>query len=149
MGINGKQHSFKMRQILIGFLNLFSRGTLSTISKASFFQMTEKCSWGSTLGTLVPMFLLEVEVAWWIPEAIYGSLYLQYDRRNIQCLLFMVMLPETVSAFSAINLQSGSLHFVDSHESTTSALNLFLRIILKQVFKRRQEQGIFLLILEA
>ena len=63
MGIKGKQHSFKMRQILIGFLNLFSKGTLSTISKASSFQMTEKCSCGWTLGTLVPMFLLEVEVA--------------------------------------------------------------------------------------
>lgn len=47
------------------------------------------------------------------------------------------MLLKTVFVISAVNLQSGSLHFVDPHESTTSVLNLFLRIILKEVFKKK------------
>lgn len=38
----------------------------------------------------------------------------------------------TVFTISAINLLSGSLYFVEAHESITSALNLFLRILLKQ-----------------
>lgn len=54
----------------------------------------------------------------------------------------------SIFTISAVDLLSGSLHFVDAHESTTSALNLFLRIILKQVLKRSQEQQTFLLILE-
>lgn len=46
---------------------------------------------------------------------------------------------DSVFAISAVKLLSGSLHFVDTHESTTSALNLFLRIILKQIFKKEDK----------
>lgn len=56
---------------------------------------------------------------------------------------------DSVFAISAVTLLSGSLHTVNAHESATSAFNLFLGIMLKQVFKRRQEQEKFLLILEA
>lgn len=49
------------------------------------------------------------------------------------------MLQETVFAISAMNLLSGSLHFVTALVSAMPVLNLFLRIILKQIFKRREE----------
>lgn len=50
---------------------------------------------------------------------------------------------DSVFAISAVKLLSGSLHFVDTPESTTSAFrsekevpSLFLRIVLKQIFKK-------------
>lgn len=42
---------------------------------------------------------------------------------------------DSVFAISAVNLLSGFLYFVDAHESTTSVLNLFLKIIFNKFSK--------------